>query len=143
MGKAGPSPTPTPEPKRAVPPPMTTFTARNRKPSRGRSITFPQNHWTFDKPSITFCRAVRQELSSGGEVFVCGGGSHNRLLLERLSGQLPGLRVDTTASLGIAPDWVEAAAFAWLAQRCLEGAPGNVPTVTGASRATVLGAIYP
>ena len=30
-------------------------------------------------------------------------------------------------------------AFAWLAKRCLEGLPGNLPSVTGAGQAVVLG----
>jgi anhydro-N-acetylmuramic acid kinase len=38
---------------------------------------------------------------------------------------------------------VEAAAFAWLAHRTVAGLPGNLPTVTGARAARVLGAIYP
>jgi anhydro-N-acetylmuramic acid kinase len=37
---------------------------------------------------------------------------------------------------------VEAAAFAWLAHQTLEGQPGNVPAVTGAKRAVILGGIY-
>ena len=52
-------------------------------------------------------------------------------------------RIEPTDALGIGVDWVEAAAFAWLAHRRLENLPGNVPAVTGASRETVLGAIYP
>ena len=36
-----------------------------------------------------------------------------------------------------------AAAFAWLAKRCLDGQPGNLPAVTGANQRTILGAIYP
>jgi anhydro-N-acetylmuramic acid kinase len=38
---------------------------------------------------------------------------------------------------------VEATAFAWLAQRALEGLPGNLPSVTGARGPRVLGAVYP
>ena len=33
--------------------------------------------------------------------------------------------------------------FAWLAKRTLDGLPGNLPSVTGARRPVVLGAIYP
>jgi anhydro-N-acetylmuramic acid kinase len=77
------------------------------------------------------------------EVFVCGGGSHNHTLMEALRQQLAALPVHTTAALGVDPDWVEAAAFAWLASRTLAGEPGNVPAVTGASRECVLGAIFP
>ncbi|MDH3514309.1 MAG: anhydro-N-acetylmuramic acid kinase, partial [Gammaproteobacteria bacterium] len=48
-----------------------------------------------------------------------------------------------TETLGLSPDWVEAAAFAWLAHQALEREPGNIPSVTGARRAVVLGGIYP
>jgi anhydro-N-acetylmuramic acid kinase len=42
----------------------------------------------------------------------------------------------------VAPGWVEAATFAWLAQRRLDGLAGNLPSVTGASAEAVLGAVY-
>ena len=45
-------------------------------------------------------------------------------------------------ALRIAPDWVEAAAFAWLAKRCLDKEPGNLPAVTGARNNAILGGIY-
>jgi len=76
-------------------------------------------------------------------VSVCGGGAHNSFAMQRLAALLPGCRINTTAALGLHPDWVEATAFAWLARETLEGRPGNLPGVTGASRPAVLGAIYP
>lgn len=77
------------------------------------------------------------------ELFVCGGGAHNSFLMQRLQALLPGCRTATTTTLGVPPDWVEAVAFAWLARQTLAGEPGNIPTVTGAGRAAVLGAVYP
>lgn len=77
------------------------------------------------------------------EVYVCGGGAHNRDLMDRLAKVLPvGTALASTEALGIHPDWVEAATFAWLAQRTLAGLPGNAEAVTGASGPRVLGAIY-
>ncbi|MDR2016113.1 MAG: anhydro-N-acetylmuramic acid kinase, partial [Burkholderiales bacterium] len=38
---------------------------------------------------------------------------------------------------------VEALAFAWLARETLARRPGNLPAVTGAKGARVLGAVYP
>jgi anhydro-N-acetylmuramic acid kinase len=76
------------------------------------------------------------------EVLVCGGGIHNGDLMDRLRSYLSGVEVSSTEKYGLHPDWVEAAAFAWLAKRCLEGKTGNLPEVTGASHAEVLGAIY-
>ena len=76
-------------------------------------------------------------------VLLCGGGVHNAHLRARLTAHLPHCTLNTTADFGIAPDWVEAAAFAWLARETLAGRPGNLPTVTGARQPAVLGCIYP
>jgi anhydro-N-acetylmuramic acid kinase len=87
--------------------------------------------------------AVRRWCPGTRDVFLCGGGVHNRHLVARIAANLPGVRVGTSAVLGIDPDWVEAMAFAWLAYRCLVGEPGNLPAVTGAKGLRVLGAVYP
>jgi len=79
---------------------------------------------------------------TAAEVFVCGGGAHNTYLLQRLSAHLPDKSVTTTSTVGLDPDWVEAVAFAWLAMRRINAKPGNIPSVTGASRPAVLGALY-
>jgi len=76
------------------------------------------------------------------EIGVCGGGAHNSDLLHRITKRLPGRTLVNTERWGIAADWVEAAAFAWLAQRRLARLPSNEPAVTGASRAISLGAVY-
>ena len=67
---------------------------------------------------------------------------HNRQLMETLRSLLH-LPVESTASLGIDPEWMKAMAFAWLAQQALAGASGNLPAVTGARARRVLGAIHP
>ena len=51
--------------------------------------------------------------------------------------------VDSSAQHGVDPLLVEAAAFAWLARQALEERPSNLPSVTGARGARVLGAVYP
>lgn len=91
----------------------------------------------------TIARAIEKFASASIEVLVCGGGAHNRKLMEFLGARLWPRTLDTTARVGIHPDWVEAAAFAWLARQTLSGAPGNLPSVTGARRPVVLGAIHP
>lgn len=78
------------------------------------------------------------------EVFVCGGGAFNGLLMERLSAHLlERTTLATTQACGLHPQWVEACAFAWLAMRRLHGLPGNLPAATGARSLQVLGALYP
>ncbi|MEM6485508.1 MAG: anhydro-N-acetylmuramic acid kinase [Pseudomonadota bacterium] len=78
-------------------------------------------------------------------VFVCGGGARNTDLMRRLHDKLEpsGTRLSTTDELGLSAEWVEAAAFAWLAHQRLANRPANVPVVTGASGLRMLGAIYP
>lgn len=77
-----------------------------------------------------------------GEVLICGGGAHNQYLMTRLKQLGDTLTIDSTEKFGVHPDWVEAMAFAWLAKQTMENKPGNIPEVTGASQATVLGGIY-
>jgi len=90
----------------------------------------------------TIANDILQYAPSTEEVFVCGGGVHNTDLLARLARVLPDIRIDSTVSAGLHPDWVEAAAFAWLAMRTMNKQTGNLPSVTGASRKVVLGAIH-
>lgn len=77
------------------------------------------------------------------EAFICGGGAHNTYLMDRLAEALSPAHLATTEALGLSPDWVEAATFAWLAKRTLQGLVGNAPAVTGAMGERVLGAIFP
>ncbi len=77
------------------------------------------------------------------EVFVCGGGAYNTHLMRRLGERLAPHSVRTTTGLGLLPEWVEAAAFAWLARRTQRGLFGNLPAVTGADHEVILGGVYP
>jgi anhydro-N-acetylmuramic acid kinase len=94
---------------------------------------------------LTAVTISEQVLLSGGceRLMVCGGGSRNPLLMARLGALLPGIEVSTTDEAGISGDDMEALAFAWLAYRTLSGLPGNLPSVTGATAASVIGAIFP
>ncbi len=93
--------------------------------------------------ALTIAQAISDSELAVSEVYICGGGAHNDYLLERLENAMPGTRIANTGELGIDADWVEAATFAWLAGRTLEGLTGNAPAVTGAKAERVLGAIYP
>jgi anhydro-N-acetylmuramic acid kinase len=74
-------------------------------------------------------------------VYVCGGGALNDYLMTRLQVHLPHCTVQTTDHLGLAPTWVEAVAFAWLARQTLMGETGNLPAVTGSNKGVVLGQV--
>lgn len=85
---------------------------------------------------------ILQYVPEASGVYVCGGGAHNLHLMQRLSALLPGKKVVSTDQLGMPVEHVEAAAFAWLARCRMEGIPGNIPSVTGARKATLLGCLY-
>jgi anhydro-N-acetylmuramic acid kinase len=76
-------------------------------------------------------------------LIVCGGGALNTHLMHRLGALLPGIAVDTSDAAGLPPLQVEAAAFAWLARKCMRREKLGLESTTGARGARVLGAIYP
>jgi anhydro-N-acetylmuramic acid kinase len=74
--------------------------------------------------------------------FICGGGARNGYLMERLGKFLEPIELQTTEALGIHPQMVEGAAFAWLAMQTVKHKPGNCPLATGAQRPKILGGIF-
>ena len=86
--------------------------------------------------------AIHAHAPNAQQILVCGGGVHNAALMAQFAESMAPIPVTTTAVHGVGPDWVEAAAFAWLASRTLRGKPGNLPSVTGARTTEVLGGIY-
>ena len=77
------------------------------------------------------------------EVLLCGGGSRNRYLRQRLQAELTSAKVLTTDEVGLNGNYKEAIAFAVLAYwrfYCL--VPGNLPQVTGAQQPMLLGEIH-
>lgn len=113
-----------------------------------RSVGEPPAPADVQRTLCELCAAtVAQSLEDYGggteEVYLCGGGVHNRTLVAHLTARLAPRPVAGTDVLGISADYVEAAAFAWFAKCALEGIPGGRPSVTGASEAVVLGGIYP
>lgn len=86
--------------------------------------------------------AVHDYCDNVDEIYLCGGGAYNNLLVQRLQQLLHPVRIGPTDDLGIDTRWVEATAFAWLARQCMHRKPGNLATVTGAAGPRILGAIY-
>ena len=91
---------------------------------------------------VSVVRSLASARFAPSRLMVCGGGARNAHLLDRLSAALPGVPVEPTDAWGLPAEQVEAAAFAWLAGRRLAGMTGNLPAVTGARGARVLGALY-
>ena len=79
---------------------------------------------------------------AAANIYVCGGGVHNGYLMQRIRANLrPNQHLQSSAAKGLHPDFVEAAAFAWLAQQTLSQKPGNLTQVTGAQGPRILGSI--
>ncbi len=91
----------------------------------------------------SICLAIQHFCASAEEIYLCGGGAHNATLVSHLQNVLAHCLIRKTEVLGIAADWMEAIAFAWLAHQTLHLRPANLPAVTGARHPCVLGAIYP
>ncbi len=90
----------------------------------------------------TIAQSIQQHCVGAREIYLCGGGAHNQTLRTRLAALLTDCTVQTTNALGVDGDYLEAIAFAWLAQQALHGKPVNLPLVTGAKHPCILGAIY-
>jgi anhydro-N-acetylmuramic acid kinase len=91
--------------------------------------------------AVSISTAIARMAPQCQRIIVCGGGVFNDHLMARLREHC-GTTIESSADHGVAPEWVEGLAFAWLARARLAGQPGNVPSVTGARQHVVLGSIY-
>lgn len=93
--------------------------------------------------AATIAQAYQQFLPALPEaVLVCGGGSQNPMLMTHLRSYLPEVSVVTTTAAGLSARYKEAIAFAVLGFWHWHQFPGNLPSVTGARAAVVLGQIH-
>lgn len=90
----------------------------------------------------TIARAVQEANPLPLCVALCGGGVHNQALYRELSHHLSGIRVESTATFGVSPDFLEAMMFAWLAKNTLLNKALNWSPVTGAQHPAILGTVY-
>jgi anhydro-N-acetylmuramic acid kinase len=97
--------------------------------------------------ATTIANAIHTYAPATKTAYICGGGAYNAHLMQSITNALQQLGQQstllTTAALGVAPNHVEALAFAWLAERFTARQPGNLPAVTGAQGLRILGALYP
>jgi anhydro-N-acetylmuramic acid kinase len=93
--------------------------------------------------AVVIGRAISGYFAEAEQIVVCGGGAFNATLMRMLSEACAPREVIGSDALGIAADQVESLAFAWLAREFLRGQPANLPAVTGARGARMLGARYP
>jgi len=77
------------------------------------------------------------------DVILGGGGQHNPVLVKMLRNLVAPAQVMTHEDISISSDFKEALVFAVLAHETWFGRVGTLPSLTGASHATVLGNITP
>ena len=87
-------------------------------------------------------KAIKEFHVNVDEAIFCGGGVKNTLLMTEIRARLEGIKIKTTSDYGINVDFVEAAAFAYLAKNTLSRDTGNIISVTGANKKEILGGIY-
>jgi anhydro-N-acetylmuramic acid kinase len=93
--------------------------------------------------AASIARSYRQFLPRlPDQVLLCGGGSRNPYLRQRIQANLVNSTVHTTDEMGLNADFKEAIAFAVLAYWRHHNIPGNLPEVTGARRSMLLGEIH-
>jgi len=79
------------------------------------------------------------KLSAKSLVYLCGGGIHNKECYKLIKQLLSGHTVNNIHTINLNNNAFEAMAFAWLAFAYDKKIYGNIPTVTGARKACVLG----
>lgn len=75
-------------------------------------------------------------------IYCCGGGTYNSAFIKNLQHLCGNKRIADTLELGIAPDWIEACTFAWLAKLTLSNTPTALNKITGAKNRSIYGGIY-
>ena len=113
----------------------------------------PQEKWLDALATVTALTAqtisnaiADHVIPRGGsvwELLLCGGGVHNKTLVQFLVDCCPDIQIRRTDDEGIPGDSKEAIAFAVLANQTLHGLSGNLPKATGAEYPVVLGVITP
>lgn len=91
--------------------------------------------------ALTITSSITKYCSNVDEIYICGGGSKNNFLIERLS-QIIEMPIQNTNELGLPSQLVESAAFAWLASKTLAGEENNSPKITGSKGPRILGITY-
>ena len=90
----------------------------------------------------TIADAIHQYADQTDKLYICGGGAKNTALVKQLRKNLAPIMVATTAEIGLDPQWVESAAFAWFAEQTLQHNALDLRHLTGARQPSILGAVY-
>ncbi|MCH8011945.1 MAG: anhydro-N-acetylmuramic acid kinase [Candidatus Marinimicrobia bacterium] len=87
---------------------------------------------------VVNCRQYT-DFKTVSQIIISGGGVHNQAVMKMLQKEFSSIRVISSNEVGVDPDIKEALGFAILAAAYLKGIPANIPFVTGAKKAVILG----
>lgn len=90
----------------------------------------------------TIADAITSVSQTPNVIYYCGGGAHNTEFIESLKKHLNPIVLKSTEELGIAPDWIEACAFAWFAKQTLSKKAINLASITGSIGDRIFGGVY-
>lgn len=93
--------------------------------------------------SIASSVLMLPKLYTPKDLIISGGGFKNLTLISLIKSELSSLSFNEANINGVNSDNKEAFGFAYLGYRTLIKLPGNIPSVTGADKAVVLGKLYP
>ncbi|SES95694.1 anhydro-N-acetylmuramic acid kinase AnmK [Anaerobranca gottschalkii] len=122
------------------------FTVKMINKYREKGVTFEDIVNTFTRftvKSIAYNYNLYLKDLVIDEVVVSGGGSYNPIIMQMLKEELYYTKVFTQEEKGYRSDAKEAIAFAILANESISGNLNNLPLVTGAKKAVILGKIIP
>ncbi len=91
----------------------------------------------------SIARALERYRFDDARILCSGGGAKNGRLLAALRERLSHSRVESSDAVGVPAESKEALAFAVLGYQTLRERSANLPSVTGARRRAVLGAVAP
>jgi len=95
---------------------------------------------TFLELTVVLILKELEKLTGYKDVFICGGGANNNLLMDQLSTRSQ-INIHTSENLGINPELIEPAGFAWLARQSINKNRLNYKTITGAKKDNILGVV--
>lgn len=96
--------------------------------------------FTVKSISVEFNRES-EKYSKVKTMYMSGGGSNNNFIVENLRKELSDINIKILSEKSITADNKEAFGFAYLGYLFIRRIPGNVPSVTGAKKESVLGKI--
>lgn len=109
---------------------------------RGDENEFDVLRTVVEFTAVSVADAIKQVANQAKHIFVCGGGVYNATLMHSLQQQLSDKIISNTMTLHLNPQWVEAAAFAWLGACWVNRVPSSPHDATGAKYARILGCAY-